>query len=310
MISTETIKTLRQRTSAGMMDCKKALLASDGDLDAAADWLRKKGLSDAARKAGRVAAEGLVAVAQDGRNGVLVELNAETDFVSRSPEFQELARWVANAALRTDGDIGAVLDAELDWNGRQVKPRQRIQEAVATIGENIALRRLARVSACEGGALLSYLHNAQGAELGRIGVLVAVAAPGAPSAELEGVGRQVAMHVAASRPMSIAEADLDPAAVARERRLLSEQARESGKPDAVVEKMVAGRMKKFFKESCLLQQPFVMDPDVTVAQALERAGKPHGCAVTVDGFACFVLGEGVEKRQADFASEVAAVAGG
>ncbi len=309
MITTAMIKTLRERTSAGLMDCKKALGESGGDLDAAADWLRKKGLADAARKAGRVAAEGLVAVALDGRQGVLVELNAETDFVSRSAEFRDLARWVAGVALAAGGDADAVLEAEGEVDNRPVKVADRIREAISTIGENMALRRVSRVQAAN-GRVVPYLHNAAGPGLGRIGVLVAVETDGEPSEMLEGIGRQIAMHVAASRPLSVSEEDLDPAELERERRILTEQALESGKPEAVVEKMIAGRLKKFVKESCLLRQPFVMDVDVTVDQALRKAGDDLGARLAVGGFARFALGEGIEKREEDFAAEVAAVAGG
>lgn len=309
MVTTAMIKALRERTSAGLMDCKKALGESGGDLEAATDLLRKKGLADAARKAGRVAAEGLVAVALDGPDGVLIELNAETDFVSRSAEFQELARWVAGVALAAGGEAEAVLEADGEVEGRRVKVTDRVRAAISTIGENMALRRVARVRAGN-GRVVPYLHNAAGPGLGRIGVLVAVETDGEPSDALDGIGRQIAMHVAASRPLSVAEEDLDPSVLERERKILTEQALESGKPEAVVEKMVAGRMAKFIKESCLLRQPFVMDIDITVEQALRKAGDEHGARLTVGGFARFALGEGIEKRQDDFAAEVAAVAGG
>ena len=309
MITTAMIKALRERTSAGLMDCKKALGESDGDLEAAADWLRKKGLADAARKASRVAAEGLVAVALDAREGVLVELNAETDFVSRSAEFQDLARWVAGVALASGGDADAVLESEGEVDRGPVKVADRIREAISTIGENMALRRVARIRAAN-GRVVPYLHNVAGPGLGRIGVLVAVETDGEPSEMLDGIGRQIAMHVAASRPLSISEEDLDPAALERERRILTEQALESGKPEAVVEKMIAGRLKKFVKESCLLRQPFVMDVESTVDQVLRKAGDEIGAGLAVGAFARFALGEGIEKRGEDFAAEVAAVAGG
>ncbi len=309
MITTAMIKTLRERTSAGLMDCKKALTESDGDLDAASDWLRKKGLADAARKAGRVAAEGLVAVALDGDEGVLIELNAETDFVSRSAEFQELSRWTATVALDAGGDASTLLAAEGDVDGRSVSVEDRIRESIAKIGENMSLRRLARIGA-RNGRVVSYVHNALAPDLGRIGVLVALEVDGEPSQASHEIGRQIAMHVAASRPLSISEDDLDPEALERERRILTEQALESGKPEQVVEKMVSGRLAKFVKENCLLRQPFVVDPDATVGAALERASGEAGARLSVGGFACFVLGEGIERRQEDFASEVAAVAGG
>ena len=309
MVTTAMIKALRERTSAGLMNCKKALGECGGDLDAATDWLRKKGLADAARKSGRVAAEGLVAAALDGGEGVLIELNAETDFVSRSSEFQELTGWVAGVALACDGGVDAVMAAEGEVDGRPVAVADRIREAIATIGENMALRRVSRVRAAN-GRVVQYLHNSVGPNLGRIGVLVAIETDGTPSDALEGIGRRVAMHVAASRPLALAEEDLDPAVVERERNVLTEQALESGKPEAVVQKMVSGRMAKFVKESCLLRQPFVMDVDISVAQALQNASEELGVSLRVGGFACFVLGEGIEKRQEDFAAEVAAVAGG
>ena len=309
MVTTAMIKALRERTSAGLMDCKRALGESGGDLDAATDWLRKKGLADAARKSGRIAAEGLVAVALDGEEGVLIELNAETDFVSRSTEFQELTRWVAEVALVTDGDAAALMDAEGEVEGRPVCVADRIREAISTIGENMSLRRLSRVRAAN-GRVVQYLHNAVGPNLGRIGVLVAIETDGTPSDTLDGIGRRVAMHVAASRPLALSEEDLDPAVVERERKVLTEQALESGKPEAVVQKMVSGRMAKFVKESCLLRQPFVMDVEISVEKALRNAGDELGVSLRVGEFACYVLGEGIEKRQEDFAAEVAAVAGG
>ena len=310
MITTAMIKTLRERSSAGLMDCKRALVECGGDLDEASDWLRKKGLADAARKAGRVAAEGLVAAALRDAQGVLIELNSETDFVSRSAGFQELARWVAGVALDShEGDATAVLSATGEKDGVRISVEDRIREAIARIGENITLRRVARVSVGK-GCVVPYLHNALGPDLGRIGVLVAVETDGEVSDAVEGVGRQIAMHVAASRPLSVSEEDLDPAALARERRILTEQALDTGKPQAVVEKMVSGRLAKFMKENCLLRQPFVMDVDISVSEALERAGRKLGAGIGVSGFARLTLGEGIERHQEDFAAEVAAVAGG
>ena len=309
MISTAMIKALRERTSAGLMDCKRALGEAEGDLEAAADWLRKKGLADAARKAGRVASEGLVAVALGDRQGVVIELNAETDFVARSAGFQSLAGWVAGVALGVGGGEAEVLAATGRVGEREVTVADRIRESVATIGENLSLRRVARLRV-ERGMVVPYVHNAVGPGLGRIGVLVALETEGRPAADgVEAIGRQIAMHVAASRPVAVDEADLDPALVERERRVLTEQALESGKPPRVVEQMVAGRMAKFVAASCLLRQPFVVDMDRTVGEAVILAGAELDAGLTVAGFRCLALGEGIEKQQQDFAAEVAAVTG-
>jgi len=275
-ISAALVKQLRDMTGAGMMDAKKALIETDGDTEAAVDWLRTKGLAKAADKAGRMAAEGLIAAAvRDGR-GVLIEVNSETDFVGKNAEFQEMVAGIAGTALGVP-DLEALKSADL--GGKTVE--ETIAERIATIGENIALRRMA---ALEGDTVVSYIHNRVSGDMGKIGVLVAL--KGAD----DGIGRQIAMHVAASRPQSLSESDLDPALVEREKRILTDQARESGKPEAVIEKMIAGRMKKFLSEVTLLGQAFVVDPDVKVAKAVSDAG------VEITGFARFEVGEGIEKK--------------
>jgi len=284
-ITATMVKQLRDMTGAGMMDAKKALVETGGDTDAAVDWLRTKGLAKAAGKAGRTAAEGLVAVAVRGGRGVAVGVNSETDFVAKNAEFQEFVSAVAGASLGAS-DLEALESADL--GGKTV--RETISEKIATIGENIALRRMAAV---EGEAVASYVHNQVSDGMGKIAVLVGMR--GADN----GIGRQIAMHVAASRPQSLSEDDLDPALIEREKRILTDQARESGKPDAVIERMIAGRMKKFLSEVTLLGQAFVVDPDRTVAKAVEEAG------VEITGFVRLEAGEGIAKKTEDFAAEVA-----
>ena len=284
-ITASMVKELREATGAGMMDAKKALTETDGDMQAAQDWLRTKGLSKAAKKSGRTAAEGLVAVAVEGGRGVAVEVNAETDFVAKNDGFQEMVEKIARAALDVD-DLEALKAAEI--GGKSVD--DLITEAIATIGENMALRRMARL---EGETVVSYVHNAVTEGQGKIGVLIALKGADA------GFGRQVAMHVAATNPASLGESDLDPAIVARERTVLTEQARESGKPEQVIEKMIEGRMKKFFEEITLLGQKFVINPDQSVAEAAQEAG------VEITGFVRLAVGEGIEKKEEDFAAEVA-----
>lgn len=288
------VKELRTKTGAGMMDAKKALTEAGGDIEAAVDWLRSKGLATAAKKAGRLAAEGLVGVAvRDGR-GVAVEVNAETDFVAKNAEFQELVRSIAEVALETGDDIEVLRTTEM--NGRSVD--DALTETIARIGENMTLRRL---HVLEGDVIAHYVHNVAADRLGRIGVLVAIKGTGP---EAEAFGKQVAMHVAATSPASLSEADLDPALVEREKSVLTEQARESGKPEAVIEKMIQGRMAKFFEEVTLLGQKFVINPDVTVGQAAKDAG------VEITGFARVAVGEGIDRKEEDFAAEVAKTLGG
>ncbi|HRO10582.1 translation elongation factor Ts [Amaricoccus sp.] len=288
-ITATMVKELRDVSGAGMMDAKKALTETGGDMEAAIDWLRTKGLAKAAKKAGRTAAEGLVGVAVKGGVGVAVEVNSETDFVARNSDFQAIVRAIAEVATGC-ADIEALRGAKL---GDQTV-EEAVTEKITTIGENLHLRRMVAV---EGESVASYVHNAVADGLGKIGVLVAL--KGADN----GIGKQIAMHVAATAPASLGEADLDPALVEREKNILTEQARESGKPDAVIEKMIVGRMKKFFEEVTLLNQKFVINPDVTVGQAAKDAG------VEVVAFARLAVGEGVEKEAEDFASEVAKTAG-
>ena len=301
-ITASQVKELRAKTGAGMMDVKKALIEADGDMEAAVDLLRVKGLAKADKKAGRTAAEGLVGVAVEGGIGVAVEINSETDFVSRNPVFQEMVSSIARTALGVDGDIEAVKAAAM--GGKTVA--ETVTAQVATIGENLSLRRSARI---EADVVASYIHNAAAPGMGNIGVLVGLNSTG-DKAALEALGKQIAMHVAATSPAALGEADLDPAVVERERQVLTEQARESGKPDHVIEKMIAGRMNKFFQEVCLLKQTFVINPDLTVEKAVREAEAGVGAPVTVSGFVRLAVGEGVEKVAEDFAAEVAKTMGG
>ncbi|MET4126935.1 translation elongation factor Ts [Roseovarius sp. MBR-6] len=288
-ITAAMVKELRDSTGAGMMDAKKALTETGGDMEAAVDWLRTKGLSKAAKKSGRTAAEGLVAVRVDGGVGVAVEINSETDFVGKNAEFQAMVADVAGVALGVS-DLEALNAAEI--NGKTVA--DTITDKIAKIGENMSLRRMARV---EGAGVVSYVHNAAAEGMGKIGVLVAFDGD-------EGFARQVAMHIAASNPAALDEAALDPALVEKERQVQIDIARESGKPDAVIEKMIVGRMKKFMADSTLLGQAFVMNPDLTVEAAAKEAG------TAISGFVRLEVGEGIEKKQEDFAAEVAKVAQG
>ena len=308
-ITAALVKELREKSGVGMMDCKKALSENDGDMDAALDWLRAKGLSKAAKKADRVAAEGLVAVAQsrDGKAqvGALVELNAETDFVARNELFQAAARGAAQAALSAANDVDAVKAATTPA-GEVVS--DVITGLIATIGENMVLRRSARFAVTE-GVVAAYVHNAIAPDLGRMGVLVALESS-ADADKLNELGRKIGMHVAATAPLALTVEEVDPAAVERERAIFAEQAAESGKPANVVEKMIEGRIRKFYEEVVLLKQAFVMNPDQTVEQLVAETAKTLGSPITVKGFVRLALGEGVEKPpETDFAAEVAAVAG-
>jgi elongation factor Ts len=294
-ITAAEVKELREKTGAGMMDAKKALTETDGDMEAAVDLLRVKGLAKAEKKAGRTAAEGVVAVAVTDGAGVLVEVNSETDFVARNPDFQDMARGIAQAALGVGG-IDALKAAPM--NGKTVD--DVVKEKVATIGENMSVRRMARLT---GDWVASYVHNQVAEGMGKIGVLVALSGGDGPAAAQ--IGRQVAMHVAATSPASLDVEDLDPALVEREKQVLTEQARESGKPDAVIEKMITGRLNKFYQEVCLLRQAFVINPDVTVGQAVTAAGAD----LKVTAFVRFAVGEGVDRGpEQDFAAEVAGLA--
>ena len=304
-ITAALVKELREQTGAGMMDCKKALAENGGDLDQAVDWLRTKGLSAAAKKSGRVAAEGLVAVAVEGNKGAVVEVNSETDFVSRNEQFQDFVRGVASLALAVDGDMDKLLAADYPGAGRTVA--DQLTHMIATIGENMTIRRC-DVMTVGNGVLSTYVHNAMTDGVGKIAVLVGLESTG-DKGKLEAFGKQLAMHVAAAKPQSVSRDELDPEILERERVVLSEQARESGKPEEIIGKMVEGRLRKFYEEVCLLDQTFVIDGETQVSKAVEAAGKDAGGAISINGFKMFVLGEGIEKEVGDFAAEVAAAAG-
>ncbi|MAS15143.1 MAG: elongation factor Ts [Nitratireductor sp.] len=303
-ITAAMVKELREKSGAGMMDCKTALTENNGDMEAAMDWLRKKGIAKADKKAGRTAAEGLIGVASDANSAVVVEVNSETDFVARNDAFQALVSNIATVALGTDGSIEAVSSATYPATGKSVA--DTVKDAIGTIGENMALRRSAKLSV-ENGAVASYVHNAVTDGLGKLGVLVAIETTGNADAA-RAFGRQVAMHVAATNPLALTEADVDPAAVAREKDIFSDQARQSGKPENIIEKMVEGRLRKFFEEVVLLKQAFVMNPDLTVEKALAEAEKEIGAPAKIVSFVRFALGEGIEREETDFAAEVAAAA--
>jgi elongation factor Ts len=298
------VKELREKTGVGMMDCKNALAEAGGDMEAAVDWLRAKGLAKAAKKAGRVAAEGLIGVATDGGKAVMVEVNSETDFVARNADFQALVTGIADAALSTDGSLQAIAAAKLK-DGTSVE--DALKAAIATIGENMTLRRAAVISV-DPGTVASYVHNAVAPGLGKIGVVVGLESAGDKD-KLAAIGRQIAMHVAAASPLAVREDEVDPAVVARERAVFTEQAKESGKPEAIVAKMVEGRIRKFYEEVVLLAQNFVVDSEKTVGKAIAAAEADVGAPIKVTEFIVFRLGEGVEKAESDFAAEVAAAAG-
>ncbi len=298
-ITAALVKELRDRTGAGMMDAKKALVESDGDTEAAIEWLRAKGLSKAAKKSGRTAADGLVAVkvSADGTTGAIVELNAETDFVARNEQFQTALAQISETALATDGSIEAVNAAPAPDGEGTVE--DMIKRMVATIGENMTLRRAAKLDAGS-GKVASYIHNAEAPGMGKVGVLVALEGDG----DLIDIGRKVAMHIAATSPAAATVDELDADLVEKEKRFLTEQARESGKPENIIENMIKGRIKKFYKEVVLAEQQFVMNPDQTVAAFLDDNG------AKLIGFSLFKLGEGIEKGEDDFAAEVASLTGG
>jgi elongation factor Ts len=301
-ISAAAVKELREKTGAGMMDCKKALAENNGDLNAAADWLREKGILKAAKKADRVAAEGLIGIASSGTAAALVEVNSETDFVARNDGFQKAVRGIADVALKNNGDVTKVAHAASPDGQGTVN--EMLQRLVATIGENMTLRRSAAMSVSD-GVVATYLHNSAGEGVGKIGVLVALESTGDKSV-LNDIGRKVAMHVASMKPLAATTAELDPAVVEKERQILTAQAAESGKPANVVEKMVEGRIRKFYQESVLVEQAFVMDPDVTVGKYIEKRAADAKAPVKLKGFVKFEVGEGIEKAASDFAAEVAA----
>jgi elongation factor Ts len=304
-ITTALIKELREKSGAGMMDCKKALTENGGDLDAAVDWLRTKGLAAAAKKSSRVAAEGLVAVATSGTKGAVVELNAETDFVARNDKFQDLAKQLADVALKTEtSDAEALKAAAL--GGATVQ--DAVTSAIAVIGENMNLRRVSYLSVSQ-GVVAQYIHNSAAPGLGKIGVLVALESTGNAD-KLNELGRQIAMHIAAAKPEALTTADVDPDALNRERAVLKEQAIASGKPAEIAEKMVEGRIRKYYEEVVLLEQLYVMDGKTKVREVVEAAAKEIGAPVKVTAYTRFLLGEGVEKEESDFAAEVAAAVNG
>ena len=304
-ITAQQVKALREKTGVGMMDCKTALNETGGDMEAAVDWLRKKGLSKAAKKADRVAAEGLIGIAADGTTAAMVEVNSETDFVARNETFQTLVKAVAQEALAVGGDFDALKARDYPGTGRTVEGE--VTEAIATIGENLNLRRATGLTV-SAGVVAPYVHNSVGEGLGKLGVLVALESEGSPEVLMD-LGRKIAMHVAAVNPLALSADEVPQEAADRERAVYSDQARASGKPEAIIEKMVEGRMRKFYEEVVLLQQSFVVNPDHTVGQAIEAAVGEAGAPIKMTAFARFALGEGVEKEESDFAAEVAAAAG-
>jgi elongation factor Ts len=303
-ITAASVKELRERTGAGMMDCKKALGETDGDMEAAIDWLRTKGLAAAAKKAGRTAAEGLVGVAVRDNRGAVVEVNSETDFVAKNEQFQEFVRTVAGLALDSSDSVEGLLAAE--WPGGGTV-QEKLTGNIATIGENQSLRRSAVLQVSD-GAVVSYVHNAAAPGLGKIGVLVALESTG-DKAELERLGKQLAMHIAAANPLALTGEELDAALVERERSIAAEKANESGKPADIVARMVDGAIAKFRKENALLSQLFVMDNKTKIEDVIAGAAKQLGTPVSLTAYVRFQLGEGIEKKESDFAAEVAAAAG-
>ena len=303
-ITATLVKQLREKSGAGMMDCKKALAEVDGDLEQAVDWLRKKGLATAAKKAGRVAADGLVAVASAGTAGAVVEVNAETDFVSRNEQFQTFVSRTASLALAAGGDIDRL--KATDYEGG-VSVEQTLTNLVATIGENMSIRRTAVLNVSQ-GAVASYVHNAAAPGLGKIGVLVAIESAG-DKTKLDDFGKQVAMHVAAVNPLALDRDSVRAEDLEREREVLIDQAVASGKPEEIAKKMVEGRIRKYYEENCLLEQTFVVDGEKSVDQAAKNLGKELGTDVKITGYLRFLLGDGIEKKEEDFAAEVAATLG-
>ena len=296
------VKELREKTGAGMMDCKRALGDTGGDIEAAVDWLRKKGLAAAASKAGRVAAEGLIGVATRGPVGAVVEVNSETDFVARNSEFQAFVRGVSALALDGDGEIGSLKEAAYPGTERTVEAE--LTDLIATIGENLVLRRLQRLSSGQGG-VFSYVHNALGPGIGKIGVIVALSSP-LSADELAVLGKQLAMHIAAASPLYLDTASVPKSALDRERDVLRAQALATGRSEEIIDKMVDGRLRKFYEEVVLLEQIFVVDQKTKISRVVEEATKTAGAPIRVSGFARFALGEGIDRHRPDFAAEVAA----
>lgn len=306
-ITAALVKELREKSGAGMMGCKKALSETDGDIEAAIDWLRKKGLSAAAKKSGRVAAEGLVGVAVDGAKGAILEVNAETDFVARNDIFQGFVEAATNLSLGTDGDLEALKTVDVLGEGRNVQ--DQVIHLVATIGENMQLRRSEALSVSK-GVVAAYMHSAVKPGLGKIGVLVALESDG-DAEKLTEFGKQLAMHIAAASPRFLTTDGVDAVTQARERQVLTDQAKESGRPDEVIEKMVDGRMRKFFEEVVLLEQVYVISEDKSkVSKVIEAKAEELGSGIKLAGFVRFALGEGIEREEKDFAAEVAEAVGG
>jgi elongation factor Ts len=303
-ITASMVKDLRDKTGAGMMDCKNALNETGGDMEAAIDWLRKKGISKAAKKAGRAAAEGLVGVAVDANTGVLLEVNAETDFVARNEEFKAFVKDASKLALKEGGDLEKLLASPMGSSSVQ----QVLTELVAKIGENMSVRRAAALSV-NPGVVAAYVHNPASPELGKIGVLVGLKST-ADKGKLSALAKQLAMHVAAAAPLALTQAHMSKEIVDREYAIQKDLAMQSGKPEAVVEKMMEGRMRKYYEETVLLQQTFVIDGETQIAKLIEKASKDLGAPVEIEGFVRFQVGEGIEKVQGDFADEVAQMAGG
>ncbi len=305
MITAQQVKELRDLTGVGMMDCKKALAETNGDMEAAIDWLRTRGLAKAAKKAGRIAAEGLVGIATEGSKAAIVEVNSETDFVARNELFQQIVGNIANLALTAEGDVAVLSEMPYPGSGRSVAAE--LTDAIAKIGENLTLRRSAAIELTD-GVVGSYMHNAVKPGLGKLGIIVGLESTG-DKAVLATLGKQLAMHIANTNPLSVSPEDIDPEIVARERAIYTEQANESGKPAEIVAKMVEGRVRKFYEEVTLLAQVFVIDGETKVADVIKNAEKEAGAPIRITGFVRYALGEGITREENDFAAEVAATAG-
>ena len=303
-VTASLVKELREKSGAGMMDCKKALKETNGNLEEAVDWLRTKGLASAAKKAGRVASEGLVGIVSKGNSGAILEVNSETDFVARNDDFQAFVGTVTSLAASAS-DLNALKATSYPGVDRNVE--EQLIHMIATVGENMGLRRMSVLNV-ESGIIASYMHNAISSGLGKIGVLVALQSNG-DADKLNALGKQLAMHIAAAAPKSVSRDDLDQGIVERERQVLSDQARDSGKPEEIIEKMVEGRIRKFYEEVCLLDQTYVIDGESKISDVLEKAAQDLGNPVNITAFDRFALGEGIEKEKEDYASEVAALAG-
>ena len=304
-VTANQVKELREMTGVGMMDCKKALEETGGDMEAAIDWLRTRGLAKAAKKAGRVAAEGLVGISSEGTKAAIVEVNSETDFVARNEQFQGIVGGIAKLALEAKGNVEKLGEMPFPGTGRSVAAE--LTDAIAKIGENMNLRRSAEIEVKD-GVIGSYVHNSVAPGMGKLGVLVGLESTGDKNV-LTALGKQLAMHIANTNPASVSQDDIDPAIVAKEREIFTEQAKESGKPADVVAKMVEGRVRKFYEEATLLAQTFVIDGESKVKDIVEKAAKEAGAPIKVTKFVRYALGEGIEKQETDFAAEVAATSG-